>query len=261
MSRRRGSGSPLPDPRGDEEWRYGFHSVAALLDADSAAVLGLWVARAQQDDRARALLDRARAAGIACTACERADLDARFGTDTRHQGFAALCRRERSDAPQDLDDLLDRLDEPPFLLVLDGIQDPHNLGACLRSADAAGVHAVIVPRDRAAGMTPVVRKVACGAAETVPFFPVTNLARTLKGLQDRGVWITGTDAEAPDLLWDVDLRGPAAIVIGSEGEGMRRLVREHCDRLARLPLAGTVSSLNASVAVGICLFEAVRQRR
>jgi 23S rRNA (guanosine2251-2'-O)-methyltransferase len=147
------------------------------------------------------------------------------------------------------------------LLVLDGVQDPHNLGACLRSADAAGVDAVIVPKDKAAGLTPVVRKVACGAAENVPFFQVTNLARTLRDLQERGIWLIGAAGEAESSLYQADLRGPLALVMGAEEQGMRRLTREHCDVLVNIPMAGSVESLNVSVATGICLFEAVRQRR
>jgi 23S rRNA (guanosine2251-2'-O)-methyltransferase len=156
--------------------------------------------------------------------------------------------------------LIERADKP-LLLVLDGVTDPHNLGACLRSADAAGVTAVIVPKDNAASITPVVRKVACGAAEVVPFIQVTNLARTLKQLQDARVWIVGTTGEADESLYQQDLKGPIAIVMGAEGAGMRRLTKEHCDFLVKLPMAGSVSSLNVSVATGICLFEAVRQRQ
>jgi 23S rRNA (guanosine2251-2'-O)-methyltransferase len=148
----------------------------------------------------------------------------------------------------------------PLLLVLDGVTDPHNLGACLRSADAAGVQAVIVPKDRSASLTPVVRKVACGAAETVPLVAVTNLARTLKQLQQRGLWVVGTAGEAQQYIYELDLKIPTVIVMGAEGAGMRRLTRENCDYLARLPMAGGVSSLNVSVAAGVCLFEAVRQR-
>ena len=152
-------------------------------------------------------------------------------------------------------------EQPPLLLVLDGVTDPHNLGACLRSADAAGVAAVVAPRDRAAGLTPVVRKVAAGAAESVPFVAVVNLARTLRELKERGVWLVGTDDEAERTLYDVDMTGPTAIVMGSEGEGLRRLTREACDELVRIPMGGAVESLNVSVAAGVALFEAVRQRQ
>jgi 23S rRNA (guanosine2251-2'-O)-methyltransferase len=156
--------------------------------------------------------------------------------------------------------LLDHLDEAPFLLVLDGVTDPHNLGACLRSADAAGVHAVIAPKDNAAGLNPTVRKVACGAAESVPFIPVTNLARTLTQLQERGLWLRGAAGEAKATVYQSDLTGPLVLVMGAEGSGLRRLTRETCDELIKIPMAGSVSSLNVSVATGVCLFEAVRQR-
>jgi 23S rRNA (guanosine2251-2'-O)-methyltransferase len=159
----------------------------------------------------------------------------------------------------DLDALLDKTDSP-FLLILDGVTDPHNLGACLRNADAAGVHGVIVPKDNSVGLTPTVSKVACGAAETVPLFQVTNLARTMKRLQERGVWIAGTAGEADSTLFQADLKGALAIAMGAEGKGLRRLSRESCDTLISIPMAGSVSSLNVSVATGICLFEAVRQR-
>jgi len=160
-----------------------------------------------------------------------------------------------------LDELLDRSEAPPLLLVLDGVTDPHNLGACLRTADAAGALAVIVPKDKSATLNATVRKVACGAAEVVPLVAVTNLARTLEKLQKRGVWIVGTAGEASQELYSQDLSGPIALVMGAEGKGMRRLTREHCDYLVRLPMAGSVSSLNVSVATGVCLFEALRQRR
>ena len=156
--------------------------------------------------------------------------------------------------------MLDGLTEAPFLLVLDGVQDPHNLGACLRSADAAGVHAVIVPKDRATGITDIVSKVACGAAEAVPFFQVTNLARVLRELQQRGIWLVGLDERGEQTVYDMDLSGPLALVLGAEGGGLRRLTREHCDHVVAIPMAGTVSSLNVSVATGVCLFEARRQR-
>jgi 23S rRNA (guanosine2251-2'-O)-methyltransferase len=160
-----------------------------------------------------------------------------------------------------LDELLDRSEAPPLLLVLDGVTDPHNLGACLRTADAAGALAVIVPKDKSATLNATARKVACGAAEVVPLVAVTNLARTLEKLQKRGVWIVGTAGEASQELYSQDLSGPIALVMGAEGKGMRRLTREHCDYLVRLPMAGSVSSLNVSVATGVCLFEALRQRR
>ena len=161
----------------------------------------------------------------------------------------------------DLFEILRHLQQPPFLLILDGLQDPHNLGACLRSADAAGVHAVIVPKDRAVSLTDTVCKVACGAAEHVPLVTVTNLARTLKQLKELGLWLVGTADDAKQSLYDVDLTGPLALVMGAEGKGLRRLTKEHCDFLVHIPMAGSVECLNVSVAAGVCLFEAVRQRR
>ena len=161
----------------------------------------------------------------------------------------------------DLMALIESLDHPPFLLILDGVQDPHNLGACLRSADAAGVDAVIVPKDKAVGLTPVVRKVACGAAESVLFYQVTNLARTMRELQQAGVWLVGAAGEAESDVYDVDLKGALGLVLGAEEGGLRRLTREHCDNLIKIPMLGTVESLNVSVAAGICMFEALRQRR
>ena len=162
---------------------------------------------------------------------------------------------------RDLTALVESLEEPAFLLVLDGIQDPYNLGACIRTANAAGMHAVIAPRDRASGITAVVRKVASGAVEAIPFIPVTNLARVLRHLQDSGVWIVGTDEEADTTLYDIDLSGPIALVLGAEGKGLRRLTRDHCDHIVKIPMAGTVESLNVSVAAGICIYEAMRQRK
>ena len=177
----------------------------------------------------------------------------------RHQGVVAKVSAALA-LPHTLDGVLEGLSEPALLLVLDGVQDPHNLGACLRVADAMGAHAVIAPKDRAAGLNPTVRKVASGAAETVPFITVTNLARTLRELQELGIWVVGTAGEAENDLFGMKLDGPLALVLGAEGEGLRRLTRENCDQLARIPMFGTVESLNVSVAAGICLFEARRQR-
>ena len=234
---------------------FGLHAVTAALRA--AGLRQLWVDRQRLDVRLRRLLTEAESRGVTIHSADRQTLG-RLSHGARHQGVVA----EPAPAPraEDLDTLLDGTAEP-LLLVLDGIQDPHNLGACLRSADAAGVHAVLAPGDRAAGLTPTVRKVASGAAETVAFFPVTNLARQLRDLQQRGLWIVGTADDAPTSLYDCDLRGPLALVMGAEERGLRRLTREHCDRLLRIPMAGSVSSLNVSVATGIVLFEAVRQRR
>jgi 23S rRNA (guanosine2251-2'-O)-methyltransferase len=201
----------------------------------------------------------AREAGITVRQQERDALDKVAG-GANHQGAVALVRAPTARGGHDLDAVLDAVDGPALLLILDGVTDPHNLGACLRSADGAGAHAVIAPKDKAVGLTPVAVKVASGAAESVPFVQVTNLARTLEALKQRGIWLIGTDGEAPATVFETDLRGPVGLVLGSEGKGMRRLTREHCDLLVRLPMQGRVESLNVSVAAGICLYEALRQR-
>lgn len=242
------------------QYLFGLHAVLAALTRKSTPVTTLWVDAGRKDARMREILDAARRAGVSV---ERVDAQAleRLCPGARHQGVVA--ERIQEAGPEiteaDLPDLVGRV-ASPLLLVLDGVTDPHNLGACLRTADAAGVDAVIVPRDRAAGLTPVARKVASGAAEVVPFVQVTNLARTLDQLKQAGVWIIGTSGDAPQTLYQADLKGPTGIVMGAEGQGMRRLTRERCDLLVKIPMRGSVSSLNVSVATGVCLFEAVRQR-
>jgi len=240
------------------DWIYGIHAVAALLERRPERIAELRVQAGRNDQRMQQLIALATSAGIAIEQVDRSRLDEQL--DGRHQGVAARLNAHHEYREADIATLLER-SAKPFVLVLDGVTDPHNLGACLRSADAAGVDLVIAPRDKAAGLTPVVRKVACGAAEVIPFVQVTNLARTLRALQDLGVWIVGTAGEADGLLYDQDLTGPVALVLGAEGSGMRRLTREYCDFLVKLPMAGSVSSLNVSVAAGVCLFEVVRQRR
>lgn len=238
---------------------YGIHSVKAALEAGTD-LRELWVLAQRRDSRLGELMAFAERRGLKPQLAERATLDRLAGTSA-HQGVVARLAQVIGPAQVDLNSLANDHGERLLLLVLDGVQDPHNLGACLRTANAAGCHAVIVPRDRAAGLTPVVRKVASGAAEVTPLLQVTNLARTLRQLHELGVRIVGTDDEGATELWRTDLRGPLALVMGAEGEGMRRLTREHCDALVRLPMAGTISSLNVSVAAGVCLFEAVRQRK
>lgn len=241
---------------GDEVLAYGLHAVRhALSDNRSEGTLLLQSGR--KDRRLQELMHLGEAHGITRRLVSRAELDELTGG--RHQGVA-LVGRGRAVVTKDLESILDALDVPPLLLVLDEVQDPHNLGACLRSADAAGVHAVLVPRRRAAGLSPTVRKVAAGAAEHVPLVAVTNLARALRTLQERGLRVVGAAGESGQRLFDTDLTGPLALVLGSEERGLRRLTREHCDELVSLPMAGHVESLNVSVATGICLFEAVRQR-
>jgi len=237
----------------------GLHSVRTALKHEGA-VTEIWVEARRQDRRIREILQLAKEVGLKATKVPKEELDA-LAPGANHQGVVA-----RTQAPAALDEstlkaLIEKLNVPPFLLVLDGVQDPHNLGACLRSADAAGAHAVIAPKDRSVGLGPTVCKVACGAAETVPFVQVTNLARTLRWLQDEaGVWLIGTAGEAEANLFDTDLKGALALVMGGEEKGMRRLTREACDALVKLPMAGQVESLNVSVAAGVALFEAVRQR-
>jgi len=236
---------------------FGFHALTVLLRQRPQAILELHAGTERADGRMRDLLKLAAEKKVRVMAASNERLDGLTGHG-RHQGVAA--RVAEAPRSHSLDDTLDAVEGPPLLLVLDGIQDPHNLGACLRVADAAGVSAVVAPKDRAVGITSVVSKVASGAAETVPFFPVTNLARTLRELKERSIWIVGTDADARDDLYTADYPQAVAWVLGAEGEGMRRLTREHCDFLVRIPMGGMVESLNVSVAAGIVLFESVRRR-
>ena len=216
--------------------------------------------RRRRDRRLAEVADLARKAGVPIRQVDRDELD-RAAEGANHQGVLAWVSTPAARGENDLDNILDDVGGSPFLLILDGVQDPHNLGACLRTADAAGVHALIAPKDNAVGLTPVACKVASGAAETVPYVQVTNLARTIDALKERGIWLIGTAGEAQSGLFETDLTGPAALVMGSEGKGLRRLTRERCDLLVRLPMLGTVESLNVSVAAGICLFEVLRQRQ
>jgi len=237
---------------------YGIHAVKALLDNDPQRFLEVFILKGRDDRRLQPLIAELEATGIVIQVANRQWLDEKV-EGAVHQGIIARVREGRQYQENDLPKLLESVDTP-FLLVLDGVTDPHNLGACLRSADAAGVHAVIVPRDRSAQLNATAKKVACGAAENVPLIRVTKLARTLRLLQEMNVWVVGTAGEADHTLFQSKMTGPMALVMGAEGEGMRRLTREHCDELISIPMAGTVSSLNVSVATGICLFEAVRQR-
>lgn len=239
---------------------YGLHAAEAVLSRDPTRVLRATLLRGRDDARIEEIEARCAESGIAVTRVAREELDRATG-GARHQGVVLDVRPAEAGNEADLRDLVQAATGGLMLLVLDGVTDPHNLGACLRSADAAGVNAVVAPRDRAAGLNPVVRKVASGAAETVPFIQVTNLARTLRWLKEQGVWIVGTAGDGADSLWNADLTGPTAVVMGSEGAGMRRLTRDLCDTVVHLPMAGTVSSLNVSVATGVVLFEALRQRK
>lgn len=244
----------------EQELHFGLHAVAALLESSPERVQELRCQAGRQDRRLQQIRRQAEAAGVSCREFSRAELDEMVSG--RHQGVVAVAEPgAAAHSEADLPALIEAAGPKALVLVLDGITDPHNLGACLRSADAAGVCAVVVPRDKAVGLTPVVSKVACGAAESVPFIQVTNLARSLRQLQELGVWLVGLAGEADMSLYQVDLRGPVALVLGAEGSGMRRLTKEVCDYLVKLPMAGSVSSLNVSVATGISLFEAVRQRQ
>jgi 23S rRNA (guanosine2251-2'-O)-methyltransferase len=237
---------------------FGFHAVTVRLKTAPQSVIEVHVDAQRRDARMRQFVERAHAAGARLVESDDARLAGLAGTP-RHQGVVA---RVTPLAPRhSLDEVLDDVVGPPLVLVLDGVTDPHNLGACLRVADGAGAHAVVAPKDHAVGLNATVAKVASGAAETVPYLMVTNLARTLAELKERGVRVLGTAEDAATTLFDADLTGPLALVLGAEGAGMRQLTRKSCDELVRIPMQGAVESLNVSVAAGVCLFEALRQRR
>lgn len=236
---------------------FGFHAVTARLRHEASSVEEIYVDAARHDRRMGDLLRAAKESNVRVIQADDARLSAMVGT-RRHQGVVA--NAAPLSLARNLDELLDAVQGPPLILLLDGVTDPHNLGACLRVADGAGAHAVIAPKDRAVGLNATAAKVASGAAETVPYITVTNLARTMRELQERDIWITGTTEDAEKTVFEADFTGGSALVMGSEGEGMRRLTRENCDLLVSLPMLGTVESLNVSVASGICLYEARRQR-
>ena len=240
---------------------FGFHAVLSRMRQHAGSIQEILIDKDRVDPRMKDLLHMAEQANIRVMQVERGRLDGMAGKSGRHQGVIA--RVVDTAMPyKDIHDILEAdLNEPPFFLVLDGVEDPHNLGACLRVADAMGVHAVIAPKDRAVGLNATVRKVACGAAETVPFIAVTNLARTLRELKDAGVFVVGTTMDASSTLHNTNLDGPIALVLGSEGEGIRRLTAETCDALVTIPMFGSVESLNVSVASGIFLYEVRRQRQ
>jgi 23S rRNA (guanosine2251-2'-O)-methyltransferase len=236
---------------------HGFHALNARLWQNPKSLIEIYLSGGRQDVRAREVLERAELEGVKVHLVDKTRLDSLTG-NARHQGVAAWIDASRNFVA--LEDVLETLQEPPLLLILDGVTDPHNLGACLRVADAMGAHAVLAPKDRSAGLNATVSKVACGAAEVVPYITVTNLARTLRDLKDAGVWIAGTTMEADTDLFHFDQSGALAWVMGAEGEGMRRLTREHCDVLVSIPMFGSVESLNVSVSSGIVLAESRRQR-
>ncbi|KMQ73737.1 23S rRNA Gm-2251 2'-O-methyltransferase [Marinobacter subterrani] len=237
---------------------FGWHAVEAVLKREPERLQQVWIQTGRQDKRVKSITDALDTLGVRWKVVHRRELDERVAGV--HQGIVAAVIESREWTEEDLLAQLAGSDKPPFLLVLDGVTDPHNLGACMRTADAVGIQAVIVPKDKSASLTPVARKVACGAAETVPFVRVTNLARFLRNLQDQGVWLIGTAGEADATLYQANFKGPVALVMGAEGKGMRRLTREHCDQLINIPMLGHVDSLNVSVATGVCLYEALRQR-
>ena len=238
---------------------YGFHAVGVRLKTAPTSVIEIYFEATRRDARMRQFIERAKEANVRLIEADGLRLSKLCGNHG-HQGVVA--RVEPLAQVTSLDDLLDSLpsEQPPLLLVLDGITDPHNLGACLRVADGAGAHAVIAPKDHAVGVNATVAKVASGAAETMPYFMVTNLARTLNELKERNIWVIGTSDDAPKTLYQVDLKGPTALVLGAEGAGMRQLTRKTCDELVSQPMRGAVESLNVSVASGVCLYEALRQR-
>jgi 23S rRNA (guanosine2251-2'-O)-methyltransferase len=243
---------------------FGFHAVKTTLKFDAVRAQKLMIIADRKDERIGQVIEMAQAHNISIERCNRKVLD-ELTKKAAHQGVALVCEPIKAKDESYLDALLDQLavddQEPAFLLVLDGVTDPHNLGACIRTADAAGVHAVIAPKNNSAPLNSTVAKVACGAADVVPYIQVTNLARTLQQIQQRGVWIAGTSGQATQDVYQASLSGPLAIVMGAEGKGMRRLTTENCDFLLKIPMVGEVSSLNVSVATGVCLYEALRQRR
>lgn len=247
----------------DLEWIYGIHAVENALSQQPERVKEVRFQEGRDDKKTQRLMQLCKQNKVRYSMVPRRDLDQLFTKSKErivHQGVVAYATMTKAGDEADLHSYIADLDETPLIVILDGVTDPHNLGACLRSADAAGAHAVIMPKDKSAPLNATVSKVACGAAESIPVYAVTNLARTMKKLQDQGIWIFGTAGEAEGTIYDQDLTIPTAIVMGAEGEGMRRLTREQCDYLVKLPMAGVVSSLNVSVATGVCLYEVVRQR-
>ncbi|MGD8477571.1 MAG: 23S rRNA (guanosine(2251)-2'-O)-methyltransferase RlmB [Burkholderiales bacterium] len=236
---------------------YGFHAVTARIRHRAGSITRILFDPRRRDPRLKRLLAAARERGLDVTAADSSQLDSVAGS-RRHQGVVAMV--EPGEQPRSLGEVLDATDESALILVLDGVQDPHNLGACLRVADALGAHAVVAPKDRAVGLTATVEKVASGAAQTVPYIVVTNLARELRAMNDNGIWTVGASQAATGPVRECDLTRPVALVLGAEGQGLRRLTEQTCDELVAIPMLGTVESLNVSVAAGICLYEARRQR-
>lgn len=243
-----------------QPWVIGFHAVQAVLETKPETALALFVASSRKDARLQAALALAKLSGVSTHRASLSELD-KLTNRTHHQGIALKIRPDTVQDESWLFNQLSSIDRAPLLLILDGVTDPHNLGACLRSADAAGVDAVIVPKDNACGITSSVRKAASGAAETIPFVSVTNLARTMRSLKKQGIWLYGLIDSASQDIYQHDFSSPTAVVLGSEGKGLRRLVKAQCDHLVAIPMLGAINSLNVSVATGICLYEVRRQRR
>lgn len=239
---------------------YGLHAIKALLNAQAESIERLLFINTGLNPAIQALQELAKQNRVATESLSKAQFDDLLGKEAVHQGVVAQCKNVTGFNEEVLEDLLDDLKKPPFLLLLDGVQDPHNLGAILRSANAFGVHAVIAPKDRAVGLTPVVHKVACGAASLTPFIQVTNLSRTMDMLKKRGIWLTGMDEHTDFALHKIDLSGAVGLVLGNEGQGLRELTKKNCDHIAKIALPGAIKSLNVSVAAGCALFEVNRQR-
>jgi 23S rRNA (guanosine2251-2'-O)-methyltransferase len=247
-------------PKNKTEIVYGLHAVRHVIEQSPETILDLWIQASSRSSAVKQLITMAESNSLLLQQVPRASLD-KLADGHRHQGVVVRRQKSTMKKGADLESLLENLDNRSVLfLILDVVQDPHNLGACLRTADAAGVTAVIIPRDNSVGITAVVRKVASGAAETVNIIYVANLARAMRQLQDAGIWLVGTTGEAGEILFDVDLTVPLALVMGGEGKGLRHNTKKHCDRLVSIPMQGRIESLNLSVATGICLYEAVRQR-
>lgn len=241
------------------QYLFGIHSVQAALDKQPGKVKQLFMQSGRKDKRADQLINAARQHGVSVQSMNKEKLDD-LSEGLNHQGIVAIFTGGSLWNEDDLDDILEQHGDKVLILALDGVTDPHNLGACLRSADGAGVHAVIAPKDKSVGLTPVARKVACGAADAIPFIQVTNLSRTLRAMQEKNIWVVGLADEEDAGLYDAKFDGPIAMVMGAEGAGLRRLTRENCDQIVAIPMLGSVSSLNVSVATGVCLYEVHRQR-
>lgn len=242
----------------EKEWIYGFHAIEAAIDEGN--ILQLWLSDKRLDKRGQAILEKLKNNKIPVNMVNPNLISEKVGEEAKHQGIIAEIKVKSAQNEHALYQLLDRLDHAPLLLILDGVTDPHNVGACLRSAEAFGVDAVIVTKDRACGLTPIVRKISSGSSERVPFIEVVNLARTLDTLKEMGIWIAGFAGEAKETIFQANLTGALAIIMGSEGEGMRRLTKERCDFLVKIPMKGKIESLNVSVATGVALSEIFRQR-